>query len=160
MGYEAHSIEDIDGLFAMYRKDTNELFYDYDNADPEKVKNAAWLCDVDKLKELLSQQTNDLAFYCGIASNIDEITPQVIVLQASPEVLHERLSHREGTEDMGGTEQNRQTVLGWKDWWEEKMAGKGAILLSADSNPETISAEIIQLTRASRREDTEFTKSG
>lgn len=39
MGYEAYGIEDVDGMFAMYQKGTMEIFSDFDNSDPEKIKN-------------------------------------------------------------------------------------------------------------------------
>ena len=35
MGYETYGIEDIEGMFAMYRKDTKEVFTNFDNSDPE-----------------------------------------------------------------------------------------------------------------------------
>src|SRR5579872_5528801 len=75
MGYEAYGIEDIEGMFAMYRKGTREIFTDFDNADPEKIKNSEWLCNINKLKKLLAQQRDELAFYCGVASNMDDLFP-------------------------------------------------------------------------------------
>ena len=146
MGHEAHGIEDIDGMFAMYRKGTKEIFEDYNNSDPEKIKNSEWLCDVKKLKELLNQQKKDIAFYCGVASNMDGIIPlfdKVILLKTNPNELHRRLSTREGTEDMGNTEESRQAVLGWKDWWENEMTEKGAVIISADSNVAEVAKTVI-----------------
>lgn len=146
LGYEAYGIEDIDGMFAMYRKGTKEIFDDFDNADPEKIKNSEWLCDVSKLKKLLSQQKNAIAFYCGVASNMDEIIPlfnKVILLKTNPNELCRRLSTREGTEDMGNTKESRQTVLGWKDWWENEMVEKGALPLSADGSLDEIAETIL-----------------
>jgi dephospho-CoA kinase len=52
-GYEAYNIEDIDGMFKMYHKDTGKIFKNYDNADPKKIKNSRWICNVNKLKKLL-----------------------------------------------------------------------------------------------------------
>jgi len=141
LGYEAYGIEDIDGMFAMYRKGTKEIFEDFDNADPEKIKKSEWLCDISKLKKLLSQQKNTIAFYCGVASNMDDVISlfdKVILLKTNPNELYRRLSTREGTENMGNTEESRQTVLGWKDWWENEMIEKGALPLSADGSLDEI----------------------
>ena len=141
LGYEAYDIENINGLFAMYRKDTGELFKDYNDADLEKVKNADWLCDVKKLKELLEQQKEDLAFYCGIASNMDDIMPffnKIIVLKISSDILDKRLLSREGTDEFANTKEGRQALLGWKDWWEEKMEKKGVIMINADGKPNEV----------------------
>lgn len=50
-------------MFEMYRKGTKEVFEDYDNADPEKIKNADWICDTNTLKELLEWTENFVANY-------------------------------------------------------------------------------------------------
>jgi broad-specificity NMP kinase len=149
IGCESHGIEDIEGMFAMYRKGTKEIFEDFDNSDPEKIRNSEWLCKIEQLRNLFASQKQDIAFYCGVASNMDDIFPlfdKVIVLKADSKVLHARLSTREGTDDMGGTETSRQAVLGWKDWWEETMQDKGAILLDANKSSKEIAQEILKTT--------------
>ncbi len=148
-GYEAHDIENINGMFAMYRKGTKEIFEDFDNSDPEKIKNSEWLCDVNKLKELFARQEKEIAFYCGVASNMDDLIPlfdKAILLKASSEVLYKRLASRKGTDDMGATEESRQAVLGWKDWWENEMVEKGAIALSADGSLDEVVKAVIKTT--------------
>lgn len=149
MGYESHGIEDIEGMFEMYRKGTKEVFEDYDNSDPEKIKNADWLCHVDKLRELLEKQKKVIAFYCGVASNMDDLFPlfdKVFLLKVDTGTLHTRLSTREGTEDIGNTEDSRQTVLGWKDWWEKEMIKKGAVVVDAGKSPSTVANDIVALS--------------
>jgi broad-specificity NMP kinase len=148
LGEETYSIEeDIEGMFEMYRKGTNEIFEDFDNSNPEMIAASEWRCSVERLKELIATQKNERAFYCGVASNMDDILPlfnKAFMLKTSSEVLHERLSNREGTEDMGGTEESRQAVLGWKDWWEETMQDKGMIAIPADRSPNETAKEIIK----------------
>lgn len=149
-GHEAYDIEEMGGMFEMYRKNTREVFDDYDNADPEKIKNAEWICDISKLKKLLGKQKTERAFYCGVASNMEELIPLFdifILLKASSGTVHKRLSSREGTGDIGTTEESRQTVLGWKEWWEEEMLGKGAIAVNADVAPASVVREIIKLAK-------------
>lgn len=145
-GYEAYGIEDIVGMFEMYRKDTGEVYTDYDNADPEKIKNAEWRCDVDKLKTLLAHQKSSVAFYCGVASNMDDIIPlfdKTILLKVPSDDLHKRLSSREGTEDIGNTETSRQTLLGWKDWWENEMKIKGAVVVNAEDDLSKVAKRVL-----------------
>ncbi len=147
MSYEAYDIEDIEGMFAMYRKDTGELYVDYENGDPEKIKNSEWRCHVEKLQDLLSRQKSERAFYCGVASNMDDLFPlfdKVIVLSVKSEALHARLLSREGTEDMGNTEESRQMVLGWKAWWEEEMENKGAIVVKAEGSPVEVVQRVVR----------------
>lgn len=148
LGYTAYDIEDVDGMFKMYRKGTREVFDDFDNADPEKIHNSEWICDVDQLKKLLGEQKTGIAFYCGVASNMDDLIPlfdTFILLKTNSSTLHSRLSNREGTEDMGNTEESRQTVLGWKDWWEEEMTDRGAVVVSADGNPSEVAEKVLNL---------------
>lgn len=148
MGYEAYGIEDIPGMFGMYRKDTKEPYTDFDNRDPEKIKNAEWLCNIEKLQEVLHNQKADIAFYCGVASNTEAMVPffdKTVVLVTTKELLHQRLSNREGQNDMGGNEASRQAVLGWKDWWENEMMQKGALTVRADGAPYEVAEKILQL---------------
>ncbi len=150
MGYETYGIEDIEGMFEMYHKGTDEVFKDYDNSDPNKIKQADWRCNSEKLKELLQTQKNDLAFYCGVATNMDELFPlfdQVILLKASSDNIYKRLSNREGTDDIGNTEASRKTVLGWKDWWEDEMTKKGVLVVDANNVPEAVTKTILTLCR-------------
>ena len=148
LGYEAYDIEDDDyGLFMMMRKDTGERFVDYDNADPEKTKNALWVCDKEKLKELISKQTEDTAFYCGIASKNEELIPlfdKSFVLRADPEILYKRLLSREGTDDYGNTETGRQRILKHKGEFEEKMIQAGMISINANADASEVAQAIVK----------------
>lgn len=149
LGYEAYDIEDDEyGLFMMMRRDTGERYTDYDNADPEKTKNAMWVCDLTKLKELIDKQTSDLAFYCGIASKNEGLMPlfdKSIVLQADPEILYKRLLSREGTDDYGNTEAGRQRILKHKGEFEESMLQAGMIGLNANADATEVSKAIVNI---------------
>ena len=151
MGYEAYDIEDMDTMFAMYRKGTREIFTDFDNNDPIKIENSVWLCNIDKLQERLAQQRNSIAFYCGVASNMDDLFPlfnQVFLLRVSAASLHQHLSTRQGTNNMGSTEASRQAVLGWKDWWEKEMETHGAVNVNADDSPRLVAKKVYDLAVA------------
>ena len=124
LGFEATDIENTDGMFEMYHKGAKKIFVDYDNAKAEHIKNAEWLCDVEKLKKL--------------------VFDNVIVLQPDSESLNERLKNREGTRDIGNTQSGRDVVLGWKDWWEEEMGKKGSILINANGSPEEVVKKILE----------------
>jgi len=152
LGYEAYGIEDIPGMFDMYHKGTKRVFENYSNKNPEHIKNAEWLCDVDKLKQLLDSQKSKFSFYCGIASNMDDILPlfdKVFVLQPDSEILNERLKNREGSDNIGNTQDGRDVVLGWKDWWENKMMDKGAIFINANGTPKEVTKKILSRLKIS-----------
>ncbi|OGD83589.1 hypothetical protein A2572_04805 [Candidatus Collierbacteria bacterium RIFOXYD1_FULL_40_9] len=144
--FEAHDVEDIDGLFEMYHKGTNKIFEEYDNANPEHIKGAEWNCDIDKLKKLIVAQKSEIAFYCGIASNMNEVVglfDKFFVLKSSKVSLNNRLKNREGTDDIGNNQKGRDVVLGWKDWWEEEMQKQGGILIEANDSSENITNDIL-----------------
>ena len=148
LGFDSADIEDdVAGMFKMVHKGTQKIFVGYDNANPEHIKSADWICNVEKLKTYLASQKSELAFYSGIASNMDDILPlfdKIIVLQPNAKILNERLKNREGTDDIGNNQAGRDTVLGWKDWWEDKMQKKGATLIDANGSPDEICKEIIR----------------
>ena len=147
LGFESYDIEDDEEMVKMYRKDTGEIFVDYDNADMEKVNNSKWICDTALLEKMIKRQKTETAFYCGIFSNMKDIIPffdKFLLLQVSPEVLHGRLCNRIGTEDMGNTEEGRQRVLSWKNNWEVKMINEGAIVIKADTDIGLIVQKILQ----------------
>ena len=147
IGIESYDIEDYGNLFKMYRKDTNKVFYNYDNRNIQHVKNSKWICDLNLLKKLIKNQKTSLAFYCGIAENIDEIIPlfdEFFLLKASNNVLYKRLCKRHKRNEYGGIEEVRQMVLKWKDEFEKRMESKGAIIIDADSSSNTISKRILE----------------
>lgn len=81
---------------------------------------------------------------------MDDLFPlfdRVLVLKTDAKSLHARLSTREGTDDMGNTEASRQTVLGWKDWWENEMEEKGAVIVDARDGSHVVAKKIIELTK-------------
>ena len=95
LGYESVDIEGIDSMFKMFHKGTKQIFDDYDNSNPEHIKNAEWICDVEKLKLFLKSQKSDIAFYSGIASNMNDIVflfDKIVVLQPDFKTLNEILS--------------------------------------------------------------------
>src|SRR3989344_4682792 len=145
LGYKAYDIEDGEhGLFMMVRKDTGERYVDFDNADMEKLNNANWICDLEKLRDFISKQIEEVVFYCGIAHNNEEIMSlfdKSMLLRADPEVITTRLLTREGTDDYANTETGRQRVLSYKDEFEERMIRKGMIAVDANPDSETIARD-------------------
>ena len=71
-------VEDIEGMFNIYHKGTRNFFEGYSNLNAKDIENAEWLCDTKKLKELVDSQTSEIAFYCGVSSDIDELLPFLI----------------------------------------------------------------------------------
>lgn len=146
IGQEAYGIEDIDGLFAMVDKKTGEKVNDPENNSPETIGQRDWLCDKNKLQELIRNSRKKITFYCGTASNLDNLLPlfdKILLLKASPELLRKRLSAREPTE-YGHSAEVQQWILSWKNWWEDHMIKQGALVIDADKKLQETTTDIIK----------------
>ncbi len=147
LGYTAYDMEDdFDGLFTMLDKKTGQPMIDHDNTDLQKVQNIDWICDVNKLRRIIENEKSELTFYCGSASNIDEILPLfniVILLAVSSKVARQRLTTRQSN-DFGRTKEIQDWLMSFQETWEQTMKDKGAIVIDADQELDVVASEIIK----------------
>ncbi len=149
-GHDSCDLESVEGLFAWRDKDTREIVIADDKDDMEKMAKLKWICDTEKLKSILGQAKESVSFYCGIASNTDEIFglfDKVIVLQVANDELKRRLTHRTSN-DFARTDEAQEKMLSWKDWWENELIQKGAIAVNANKSLDEVADEIIGLVCA------------
>lgn len=145
MGYKAYDMDGTPALCTMTYKGTSTPVEGHDNADLEKVKNIDWLCDKEKLAALIENESGPITFFCGSASNIDDITPLfdlVILLKVDEKVMRERLSTR-ADNDFGRTPKVQDWLMEWKDWFEDKMHEKGAIVVDANQDLVSVARDVI-----------------
>jgi broad-specificity NMP kinase len=143
-GYRAFDIEEMPGMFSSVDKRTDQVT-GHDNDDLESVKQHDWICDEEKLRQLIAAQKDAMTFYCGTASNLDELLPlfnKVILLQVSPETIRKRLGGRKSGE-FGNTKEVQEWVISWKDWWENHMREKDAILIDGNQSAEQVVGKIL-----------------
>jgi FMN phosphatase YigB (HAD superfamily)/broad-specificity NMP kinase len=154
LGYEAYGIEEMHGLFAMVDKKTGKVNDDFDNQNLESIKQHDWICDKKKLKELIRKNSgkvvlDDMIFYCGTASNSDELLSmfdKVFLLKASEKATRKRLATRKSN-NFGCADDVQEWVLTWKDWWENHMLEKGAIIIDANRKIKEIANDIIKKSK-------------
>ena len=152
LGYKAFGIEDIDGLFTMVHKKTGKPFKNYDDDNFDKVKQADWICDKKKLQRLIDKNSNGIVFYCGTASNLDDLLllfDKIFLLKVSQNILRERLSTRTSN-DFGRTAEVQKWVLSWKTWWENHLKDKGAIVIDASRSLREVAENIIRRSKSSK----------
>ena len=150
-GYKAYDIENMHGLFSIINKATGKKAHDYDKHNLECVKQHDWICNKSKLQELVGRNAKEIVFgnvvfYCGTASNIDELLhlfDKIFLLKATPETICQRLSTRKSN-DFGRTSEVQDWVFGWKEWWENHMIEKGAIVIDANRDIKEVTAEILK----------------
>lgn len=153
MGYTAYDIDDVEGLFTMVDKKTQQPVVNHSNDDLQKVQNIDWICSVDNLKKIIADEKSDIAFYCGNASNLDEIIPSfdlIILLKVDSEVARQRLSTRTSN-DFGRTKEVQDWLLSWKDSWEREVEEKGAIVIDANRDLSIVASEVIENTLSNFR---------
>lgn len=145
-GYSSYDIDDIPGLFTMFDKRTNQPLINQDNNSLEQVKNMSWVCNVERLQHLMSEEKNDIAFYCGNAENLSEIVPlfdKLILLKANDEAIRHRLSSRTSN-DFGKTVEIQDWILNSKENWENNIKKMGAIVIDTNKDINQVVTEILK----------------
>ena len=153
-GYKAYDIENMTDLFTMIDRRTGRTGDTYDKENLESVKQHDWICDKIKLQALVSKSAKDSAFnsmvfYCGTASNLDELLylfDKIFLLKVSPELLRKRLSTRKSY-GFGRTSEIQEWIFSWKEWWENHMLEKGAITIDANRNCQEITNDIVERSK-------------
>jgi FMN phosphatase YigB (HAD superfamily)/dephospho-CoA kinase len=152
-GYKAYDIENMDGLFVMINKTTGKIADKYDKDNLEWVKQHDWICNKNKLQELVRKNAKGIVFYCGTASNLDELLflfDKIFLLKVSPKILRERLSTRKSN-DFGRTSEVQKWILRWKKWWENHMREKGAIIINANRDLQEVTTDIAKRSKESSK---------
>ena len=155
LGYRAYDIENMHDLFSMVNKTTGKKVDDYNKHNLEWLKQHDWICDKNKLQELVSRNAKeivfwDVVFYCGTASNTDELLylfDKVFLLKATPETIRQRLSTRKSN-DFGRTSEVQEWIFSWEKWWEDHMREKGAIIIDANRDIKEITTDIVKRSEA------------
>ncbi len=148
-GFSAHDLDSVPGLFTMVNKKTRELITDHDNEDLEKVMRMDWICDTEKLTSLVEKELQQIAFYCGTATNIDEIDhlfDTTVLLKTHPKTTRKRLTERTDN-DFARKSVIQDWLLGWKDEWERKIEDRGVIVVNTDKSLEEVVKEIVEKTQ-------------
>lgn len=153
MGVEAHDIEAMPGMFRMLRRSNGEPFDDIDNGKPEMIADCCWKCEIKALRKLMESQAGELAFFCGAASNIEELIPlfdRFILLHVSRRTLRSRLMNREGGDRflMGCTEESRQLVLSRRGSRNRRMFKLGASAVSGEGAPDVVAQRVLRACAA------------
>ena len=149
LGYETYDTDALPGLCVMVDKITL-LPTEYDNNnDLEKIQKMKWLCKLDELENLISNQKNDIAYYCGAPNNLEEMVPlfdQVILLVASPNNIRQRLNARQDN-GFGKSVEVQDHILNHKESIEKYLIEKGAIVIDADQDINLVVEEVIRKSK-------------
>ena len=144
-GYETHDMDAVEDLCVMVDKKTG-LPTSYDNGnDIEKMEKMLWLYKKDVLEKLIADQKNEVAFYCGMPNNLEEITDvftQVIVLSVSPDIIRQRLNTRTDN-GFGKSVEVQEYILNGKEKLENDLRQKGACIITTDRSLGEVVKEVL-----------------
>lgn len=150
LGYKAYGIENIKGLFTMVNKKTGKIADDYDIDIFKLVKQHDWICDKNKLKLLLQNNSNGVVFYCGTATNQEDLFPlfdKIFLLKVSKKILRERLINR-SSNHFARTPEVQKWIFRWKGRWENHLFKKGAQIINANFDLNKVVADIIDRSKS------------
>lgn len=134
---------DIDDISDWKNKETEEIVgYEYGASD-EWCDEHAWVCDVDKLKEVLAKSEH--AVVAGAASNRDDYLPlfdKLYVLDCSPETIISRIKERTDN-DYGKHPKELEKVVSWKEILKKEMIERGASILDCERPLEEVVEDVL-----------------
>lgn len=146
LGYETYDMDSIEDLCVMVDKKTG-LPTPYDNGnDLEKIEKMRWLYKKDELQNLIANQSNEIAFYCGNPNNLEKILPvfsKIVLLIASPDIIRQRLATRTDN-GFGKSVEVQDYILNGKEKLEKGLIEKGALVVDANQTLDQIVAEVLE----------------
>ena len=145
LGYKSYDIEKVDGLFEMIDRNTGENIEEHNNDDLEEIKRRDWVCNINKLQKLLNSQKDDIVFYCGMATNILELSKlfdEILILKTSPETIRKRLSLREPG-GFGETKEVQDWILEGGGWLEKMKWHKEPLIINSEKTPRIVAETIL-----------------
>lgn len=149
------------GIFSLDLHDISGLFFWQDKETKEKVKytpveSREWfdtvdrLCDIPKLKEILSKYEDIVVAGTTSGSNQEEflsLFDKIILLQANPQTLVNRMQRRTNKSGYGKTKAEQDDNIEWQKEFDPKILSYGAIPVSTEVELNDVVDKIIVLIK-------------
>lgn len=150
-GYKSFSIEDITGVCKMINRETGvETTHDI-GSDLETIKKHDWICDKRKVGALLQKNKDELIFYTGVCTNLDDLLPffdKIFLLQVNQKELTRRLNERTNNR-FGKSNKVQQWIFDHQIEFEKKLLAKGAVPIDATKSIKDVAITIIEESESS-----------
>lgn len=136
-GISAIDLHDVPGLFHWQDKETKEKIQYTPVESKEWFNTVDRLCDIPKLKELLSEHDNVVMAGATSGSNQEEflsLFDKIILLQAKPETLVHRMQTRVNKSGYGKTKAEQDDNIEWQKEFDPKILLYGAVPISTEGD--------------------------
>lgn len=149
-GVVSLDLHDISGLLFWQDKETKE------KVEYTPVESREWfdsvdrLCDIHKLKEILSQYENIVVAGTTSGSNQEEflsLFDKIILLQANPQTLVHRMQTRTNKSGYGKTKAEQEDNVEWQKEFDPLLLSLGAIPVSTEGELGNVVDNIIALIK-------------
>lgn len=140
---------DLDSGFCKWRNiETGEEANIKEKGVPGFYDKNDWYCDLEKLTELLKDQTGPLFVFGACANQNDFLHyfDKLFLLKCSPEVFSKRIDLRTNN-NYGKLPSEKENELRWFEEFNESVTKNGAIAINAENPPDQVAEEIIAQTK-------------
>lgn len=145
LGYEVYDIDAIEGLCRWVHKQTGAEAKYNTGVGKDWLEAHDWVCDQQKLKELLNENPEKETIVVGIAYNQAEffhLFEKVFLLYCLPEVLINRIDTRSDGNNFGKDQSEQEQILGWYEDFETRMKNLGAIPINTERTLDEIVGDV------------------
>lgn len=145
-GIAAFDMDLVENLCYWKNRKTGESADYRSGIGRDWIEAHEWLCDVEKLKELLN--TSDTIVILGLAANQKEylyLFDKIILLHCNKEAFLYRLKTREGKDEFAKNPSEQEYILSWYENFEKDMISHGALPVSTEEPLSSVVGEIQSL---------------
>lgn len=142
-------LHDISGLCFWQDKETKERVKYNPIHSPNWFDNKERLCDIGKLKEMLSQY-DDVVMAGTAGDSQAEYLPlfdKIILLQSTPETLIHRLQTRNNKSGFGKTKTEQDDNIAWQKEFDPFLLSYGAIPVNTERSLNEVVDKIIKIIK-------------
>lgn len=143
-------LHDIPGLFFWQDKETKEKVEYIPVESREWFDTVDRLCDIPKLKEILSQYEDIVVAGTTSGSNQEEflsLFDKIILLQSDSQTLANRMQSRISKSGYGKTKAEQDDNIEWQKEFDPKILSYGAILVNTEGELNDVVDNIIVLIK-------------
>lgn len=141
IGYDVYDIDAVEGLCHWKHKETGVEAKYNTGVGKEWLEAHDWICDEERLKELLSEDSERDAIVVGIAYNQDKFIDffdKVFLFYCSPETFIARINTRTDGNNFGKDKSEQEQLLKWYRDFQQKMESLGAIPINTEVSLEQV----------------------